>query len=833
MKSLKIFLGCSIFFLLLCFQAVGADKQQFCKDYADSAVKQYKLGKQHRFSGIVPPAWSDDYKGHFNWCMNVPENLANSERVKRQTYLDKNTPKQPSGNNQITGTFTAEAIDLPDMVAIARAAQASQPYLGCFRDQKNRDLSGYSFKSSKMTKQLCMNTCQQKGFSYAGLQYSQYCFCGNSYGRLGKADNCNMPCAGNKKETCGGGWANSVYRVEASSVNNTAIAATQLPSVHTGELGLRASVQNLRNKLEFSKPVDLSVAQQLLGDRARITGKKSKELLSPLDSPMFDIYIGGKPQAASIGRGYDSILKTARSPALIPIPNSEIKEIIANGNDSFADYAKNSEEYYHHLGLKVDVSGGYLFYSGSSSTTFEQEKSNSRFTETLAAHSDIETFLQFPKLTQLRLNDEAKQTLISEGVKGFYNKYGDAFIYAIQYGAGCRGTVSYNRLEEKKSYKFSNKTSAGANALVWSANLSVETKTSRKERKESENIHPVFKSYGISVKNPVTPKDLLDIWENFPVTAHQYAMQSKNNKFYGAIIRYTLIKYSSLPEFINLAGGVGKLDTRKAISKLTQLGFYERKLLRMRNNLIYIKNHPKEFNQNDYNLANNNLNHIVIPALDLIKNDIGMIQRDPFNNQLLDSIDINKYKAIKVNAPSSQFVEVIVDFPHEFRDQTPGQTAWDAQVGPLMGWPHISGDSQIASSGKIDVNINSELEISADKKNIWLHQKLLIHENKPDHTKIGGKKRLKVYTAPDGYKIVGLKQSRADYYHLRNLRGDGYIPVADVLNRDNGAPTAKADDLWEELYVIFDNGGAVDHLYTGLYGKMRMFVELEELAPKE
>ncbi len=87
-------------------------------------------------------------------------------------------------------------------------------YLGCFKDTGDRDLSGYSFSRSGMTTQICLDTCQQKGFSYAGTQYSSQCFCGNSYGKYGKASNCNMPCSGNKTETCGGNWANSVYAIK-------------------------------------------------------------------------------------------------------------------------------------------------------------------------------------------------------------------------------------------------------------------------------------------------------------------------------------------------------------------------------------------------------------------------------------------------------------------------------------------------------------------------------------------------------------------------------------------------------------------------------------------
>ena len=210
---------------IFCFQAV-ANKQQFCGNYADTAVEQYKLGKQHNLPGIVPPAWSNDRNGHFNWCMVVPENFANSENAKRQAYLDKNIPKAAPTNKTVTGVTVGHMIKALDMGEIAgiAIAQGNQSYLGCFKDQENRDLTGFSFHAPNMTKELCMTTCQQKGFQYAGLQYSSYCFCGNSYGNLGKANNCNMPCAGNKSEICGGSWANSVYRIGQSSgkaVQNT------------------------------------------------------------------------------------------------------------------------------------------------------------------------------------------------------------------------------------------------------------------------------------------------------------------------------------------------------------------------------------------------------------------------------------------------------------------------------------------------------------------------------------------------------------------------------------------------------------------------------------
>ena len=90
-------------------------------------------------------------------------------------------------------------------------------YLGCFKDQgdptgtRGRDLSGFVLNDPAMTVDKCVSLCRQKGFPYAGAQYSSWCFCGNDYGKSGKVENCNMKCAGNPEQICGGAWANSIY----------------------------------------------------------------------------------------------------------------------------------------------------------------------------------------------------------------------------------------------------------------------------------------------------------------------------------------------------------------------------------------------------------------------------------------------------------------------------------------------------------------------------------------------------------------------------------------------------------------------------------------------
>lgn len=128
------------------------------------------------------------------------------------------TDKSISGGEQAPAARqgTAKRGGTPAPAATARL-------LGCFRDQQKnwlagantqgRDLDGFMTNAAGMTSARCIAVCRSQGFTYAGTQYATYCFCGNAYGRSGAANNCDTPCGGNAAEMCGGGWANSVYRV--------------------------------------------------------------------------------------------------------------------------------------------------------------------------------------------------------------------------------------------------------------------------------------------------------------------------------------------------------------------------------------------------------------------------------------------------------------------------------------------------------------------------------------------------------------------------------------------------------------------------------------------
>ena len=97
---------------------------------------------------------------------------------------------------------------------------------------KCRDLNGAFFQmGSKASAAHCAELC--KGYEYFGMQYYSECYCSNAeamHERAPEAD-CNTPCwkggakhparanpfaKGPKKEFCGGGWRNSVYKIKAT-----------------------------------------------------------------------------------------------------------------------------------------------------------------------------------------------------------------------------------------------------------------------------------------------------------------------------------------------------------------------------------------------------------------------------------------------------------------------------------------------------------------------------------------------------------------------------------------------------------------------------------------
>jgi len=101
--------------------------------------------------------------------------------------------------------------------------------IGCFNDRGDRDLpTELSMNDGNMSPERCTALAAAKGFKYFGTQYSRECFGSNSaVMKYGPSNNCNMPCSGDRSQTCGGTWALEIYemqQVKVTEVKNVVLS---------------------------------------------------------------------------------------------------------------------------------------------------------------------------------------------------------------------------------------------------------------------------------------------------------------------------------------------------------------------------------------------------------------------------------------------------------------------------------------------------------------------------------------------------------------------------------------------------------------------------------
>lgn len=168
----------------------------------------------------------------------------------------------PTVQETVTGTLDQLPGCNPITYANATSQKCSQPtigaaqtyyknvtgwnYLGCGTDVTgNRTFAADYWWDNGVTVEGCLNYCGAKGYSYAGLEYGNQCFCSKTLAadrapKTGIMGNCFTPCAGNSSEYCGGASRLSMYyqngtyvplnttstKITCPSSNNTMYAST-------------------------------------------------------------------------------------------------------------------------------------------------------------------------------------------------------------------------------------------------------------------------------------------------------------------------------------------------------------------------------------------------------------------------------------------------------------------------------------------------------------------------------------------------------------------------------------------------------------------------------
>lgn len=91
------------------------------------------------------------------------------------------------------------------------------------------------YSSSDMTHELCFYDCWNGGYNFAGLEYGQECWCGNTVAEgttLTDDSACSFACAGDSTETCGAGNTLQLYALDTTSgVTSTTSSAAAIITV--------------------------------------------------------------------------------------------------------------------------------------------------------------------------------------------------------------------------------------------------------------------------------------------------------------------------------------------------------------------------------------------------------------------------------------------------------------------------------------------------------------------------------------------------------------------------------------------------------------------------
>jgi len=204
MKKLTLLLT---LFMLLSLSA----NAQFCNDYADKAVSQYKLAKDQNIPDTDGLGWSEDWNAHYNWCTTVPQDIARNENVKRQkvidAFLNANQQTNKQDPNAVSVYKTIEVTPSPDMT-----------HLIGFKD---RISDHYAKESVRQNKENISNNCGFKGPSWSSdyNAHKNWCLHGDNYLQVDKI------LAGREKllKKCSGSSNNSkvagaVHRIEPGSI---------------------------------------------------------------------------------------------------------------------------------------------------------------------------------------------------------------------------------------------------------------------------------------------------------------------------------------------------------------------------------------------------------------------------------------------------------------------------------------------------------------------------------------------------------------------------------------------------------------------------------------
>lgn len=129
-----------------------------------------------------------------------------SQIVDENVGFTSNLTSLPGCNPIWDGTGsrpTCTGLSTPSLIDPRGPLPAGWNAIGCIAEGTNgRALSAVSTTNPQMTNAMCASFCDSKGFTYAGAEFGDECYCGNSFtnganGSVVTWSDCSSRCAGN------------------------------------------------------------------------------------------------------------------------------------------------------------------------------------------------------------------------------------------------------------------------------------------------------------------------------------------------------------------------------------------------------------------------------------------------------------------------------------------------------------------------------------------------------------------------------------------------------------------------------------------------------------
>lgn len=117
-----------------------------------------------------------------------------------------------------TSTTTSSSSSITSIAPSAPTQVGTFRYVGCYTEVNGRAINQKSANNNNMTNENCASFCS--GYQYFATEYATECYCGSSLSTSSKPatdGRCNMPCAGDKTEICGGPNGLTLYAVPSNS----------------------------------------------------------------------------------------------------------------------------------------------------------------------------------------------------------------------------------------------------------------------------------------------------------------------------------------------------------------------------------------------------------------------------------------------------------------------------------------------------------------------------------------------------------------------------------------------------------------------------------------